>query len=342
MNGKKHSITMYLAVIGMLVFIFDGRTAMQGAAEGIQICIRTVIPSLFPFFVLSILLTSTICNYSFRILSPIGRLCGMRRGTEPLLLTGLLGGYPVGAQSIIQGYRQGQLTRLEAERLLGFCNNAGPAFIFGIASHLFSTFWVVWILWGIHILSALIIGAILPGRNTGMANFSNNAPIDLPSAVTKAIKITATVSGWIILFRTLIAFLNHWFLWILPQWLQLFCIGVLELANGCHSLMQTGSEPLRFLLSAVILGFGGVCVGMQTVSVTGDFGTGMYFPGKLMQGTCSLMLASLVSPFIFSSITLQFGFIVAGIALLFLSIIRVTLSPVKKRVAFWKKGVYNS
>ena len=341
MNAKKHAIPMCLAAIGMLVLIFDGRSAMQGAADGIQICIKSVIPSLFPFFVLSILLTSTISNYSFRFLFPIGRLCGMRNGIEPLLLTGLLGGYPVGAQSVIQAYRQGQLTKSETERLLGFCSNAGPAFIFGIAGNLFSSPWIVWILWAVHILSAIIVGAILPDRQTGTVDFSNNVSIDLATAVTKALKITATVSGWIILFRIVIAFLNHWFLWLLPQWLQLLCIGILELANGCHSLIQTESEPVRFVLCAVILGFGGVCVGMQTVSVTGEFGTGMYFPGKLMQGICSVILASLIAPFIFTNITLQFGFAAAGIAILMLSFIRILLSPAKKRVAFWKNRVYN-
>lgn len=333
MNAKKHSIPMCLAAIGMLVLIFDGRTAMQGAADGIQICIRSVIPSLFPFFVLSILLTGFISNYSFRFLFPIGRLCGMRNGTEPLLLTGLLGGYPVGAQSVIQAYQQGQLTRSEAERLLGFCSNAGPAFIFGIAGKLFSSPWIVWILWVIHILSALIVGAILPNRYSGTVNFSNDGSMDFPTAVAKALKITATVCGWIILFRILIAFLNHWFLWLLPQWLQLFCIGILELANGCHSLMQAASEPVRFVISAVILGFGGVCVGMQTISVAGAFGTGMYFPGKLMQGFCSLMLAAFVAPFLFPNITLQLGFTSAGIALLLLFLIRILLSTAKKRVA---------
>ena len=44
----------------MLALILDGRTAIDGARQGIELCLRTVIPSLFPFFVLSILLTSSL------------------------------------------------------------------------------------------------------------------------------------------------------------------------------------------------------------------------------------------------------------------------------------------
>ncbi len=341
MKANRHSITMLFAAIGMIALIFDGRTAIEGAADGIEICMHAVIPSLFPFFIVSILLTSTLTSIPSYLLFPIGRLCGMRQGTEHLLLIGLLGGYPVGAQSVMQAYSQEQLTKKEAERLLGFCSNAGPAFIFGIAGSLFSCFKTVWILWAVHILSALVVGAVLPDRHTGTVDPGSQSQIDLSAAVAKALRITATVSGWIILFRVLIAFLEHWFLWLLPQWLQKLCIGMLELANGCQSLTQMQSEPVRFILSAVILGLGGVCVGMQTISVTGDFGTGMYFPGKLMQGLCSLALSSIISPLIFSNVKLHLAFSVACAALILLCLICFLLSSGKKRVAFCSSGVYN-
>ena len=49
-------MTGFAAGAAMLMLILDGRTALTGAAEGIDLCIRTVIPALFPFFVLSPLL----------------------------------------------------------------------------------------------------------------------------------------------------------------------------------------------------------------------------------------------------------------------------------------------
>ena len=39
------------AAVGLLVLIFDSSLAIQGAREGVELCLRTVIPSLFPFFV---------------------------------------------------------------------------------------------------------------------------------------------------------------------------------------------------------------------------------------------------------------------------------------------------
>jgi hypothetical protein len=39
---------------GMMLLILDSRTSAAAAAEALEICIRTVIPGLFPFFLLSL------------------------------------------------------------------------------------------------------------------------------------------------------------------------------------------------------------------------------------------------------------------------------------------------
>lgn len=93
--------------LGMLALILDGRTAIEGARQGIGLCLRTVIPSLFPFFVLSILLTSSLLGSSLIVLRPLGRLFGMPEGAESLLIPAFLGGYPVGAQNVAAAFRSG-------------------------------------------------------------------------------------------------------------------------------------------------------------------------------------------------------------------------------------------
>ena len=73
------------AGIGMLILILDSKTALEGARAGLDLCIRTVIPSLFPFFVLSMVFTGALMGTSLRWLRPVGALCGMPGGAEPLL-----------------------------------------------------------------------------------------------------------------------------------------------------------------------------------------------------------------------------------------------------------------
>ena len=152
-----------LCGIAFLVLILDAKTALQGAYEGLNLCIQAVIPSLFPFFVLSVILTNALIGRRFPILWAVRRFCGMPDGSESLLVVGLLGGYPTGAQAVAQAYQTGRLERQDALRLLGFCSNAGPAFLFGMIAPAFGNLKIAWCLWAVHIASALLTGFLLPG-----------------------------------------------------------------------------------------------------------------------------------------------------------------------------------
>ena len=205
----------YIAIIcaaGMLLLILDSQTALNGAAEGISLCINSLIPSLFPFFVLSILLTGALAGQAIRCLKPIGKLCKLPAGSESIFAVCMLGGYPVGAQSISLLFQQGQLTHTQAERMLGFCNNAGPSFIFGVLGSMFSSKITPWLLWSIHILSALIVGALLPVSENECRISPRIKQIDFTEALSRAVKLQALVCGWVIFMRVILAFMERWVL----------------------------------------------------------------------------------------------------------------------------------
>ena len=149
----------------MLVLIFDRGLAVKGAQEGVDLCIRTVIPSLFPFILLSMLLTRETSGTS-RWLLPISELLGIPQSVQSLLIPAFLGGYPVGAKCIHDLYRNGQLQKQQAERLLSFCSNAGPAFLFGMLSGFFPDRKNLWLLWLIHILSSILTGFLFSTGET--------------------------------------------------------------------------------------------------------------------------------------------------------------------------------
>lgn len=282
------------ASVGMLILILDGKTAMEGAQTGVDLCLKTVVPSLFPFFLLSILLTSSFSGTSLPLLRPLGRLCGIPKGAESILLSGFLGGYPVGAQSIAAAYKHGQLSKLDAERMLAFCNNAGPAFLFGMVASMFPRKWMAWALWGIHIVSAVLVSMILPANFSDPAKMSNTTEITLSKALHSSIAVMAAVCGWVVLFRVLISFLKRWLLWLLPIELQVAVTGLLELSNGCCELLCISDVSLRFLAASGILAFGGACVTMQTISVTSGLSLRNYLLGKVLQTVFSIVLSCIL------------------------------------------------
>ena len=292
---RKQLTTGVWASIGMLILIMDGQTALTGARTGIQLCMKTVVPSLFPFFVLSILLTNAFSGSSLSLLKPLGKFCGIPRGAEAILIAGFLGGYPVGAQSIASAYRSGQLLKADAHRMLAFCNNAGPAFLFGMVSSLFSSPWAAWILWGIHIFSAFLVSRLIPAAPSIPVKASKNTGITVSDALRSAIRVMAAVCGWAILFRVLIAFLSRWMLWLLPNAARVALIGLLELSNGCCELVSVEDPSLRFILCSGMLAFGGMCVAMQTHAVTGELSMKNYYVGKLLQTAFSLLFSCAVA-----------------------------------------------
>lgn len=295
----KHSRPAYtaVAIFCLLAMIFDSKTAISGATEGVRLCISTVIPSLFPFFLVSGVLVSVVGFGNTSLFSVLG----VPKGADKLLLVGFLGGYPVGAQSVSQQVQNGNLSRQDAERLLAFCSNAGPAFLFGMGATIFGQVWICWLLWGIHVIAALAVACLLPRGHPGALGVCEKAAsTSLTAVMARSLRSMALVCGWIVAFRTVIAFAARWFLWLLPGNLQLLMVGLTELTNGCCDLQDISSLGLRMQLFSVFLGFGGLCVLLQTHSVIAGSGlTGrLYFPGKVAQAAISYLLCLGVQMFL--------------------------------------------
>ena len=279
-----------IAFAGLFVLILDGKTAVSGAQTGIKLCLQTVIPSLFPFFLLSIVLTDSVSGLSISIFKPICRILRVPSGGESFLLTGFLGGYPVGAQCIGEAYHSGKLSKGGGIGLLRFCNNAGPAFLFGMVSRFFESKEKICLLWFIQILSALLVSFCYPVGLINESSPSRKQSISFSDALKSSLKVTATVCGWITIFRVFISFLEKWILWIFPPEVKVFIIGLLELSNGCCELSAITDERLRFIICSCMLSFGGVCVSMQTSSVIYDLPLFSYIQGKLLQTFFSFSL----------------------------------------------------
>ncbi len=278
------------AILGMAILIFDTNTALSGCKEGVRLCINSVIPSLFPFILLSRQLTAELTGRSASILSPLGKLLRIPPGSELLPLIGLLGGYPSGAQGVYIRWQQGALARRDAERMLGFCSNCGPAFIFGIGVTLLGQL-QCWMIWLIHILSAILTALLLPGGSSEKTSTLPAKAEPAKDTLVSSLKVMATVCGWVTVFKILLAYLAKP-LQGLPYSVLLPICGLLEMTNGC--LQLSAADPkLAFLLFEAFVTFGGLCVAMQTVSVCGELGTGLYFPGKLLQLLIALALSSL-------------------------------------------------
>lgn len=334
----KRVLRILLPSAGMLILILWPQRAVSSAADAVLLCLRTVVPSLFPFFVLSGLLSGALIGIRNRSAACLGRLCRMQPGTESILVIGLLGGYPTGAQITAQAWRDGHLSQDQARMMLGFCSNAGPAFLFGICGSLFSNPCMPWLLWGIHIASAVLTARSLPDAPSNGDILPSAAGLSLPEALDRALKNIARVCGWVVLFRILMDLLGRW-LTDLPETLSVIVSGVLELTNGCMMLENVGPLWLRFYLCSLFLAFGGICVTLQTVSVAGELGIRYYLRGKLLQTALTGIFSLVILLIFFPSDCKPANYMV--ISLLVVHIFAYILLKSKKTVAFRRALLYN-
>ena len=119
------------ALVGMVIY---AKQCRETAGRAAQMCIEMILPSLFPFMVLSNFYIGMgyVRALGRRLARPMRRLFNLDGVCAGPFLLGIIGGYPIGAKSAIALYESGQCSRAECERMLSFCNNSGPAFILGV------------------------------------------------------------------------------------------------------------------------------------------------------------------------------------------------------------------
>ena len=285
--------------------------------EGLRLSVSVLIPSLFPFFI-CVNLTSALglTGVLARVFAPVMRRMFHVSGAGcTAVLCGAAGGYPSGAQCVAALYREGQLSRAEAEYLLLFCNNAGPAFLFGAVGTVLGIGMTgCLLLWGIHLLSALVIGLVNRPKeapNAALppvqrANASGAVVEAVRSAGQSVLQITMFVAAFSVLARLLTMAAAH----ILPDGVCTVLTGMMELSGGIAAL---AAMPIalrwKLTLASFFLGFGGLCVWMQTQAVlapAGLSGCGMLL-AKLAQGLLAALITFFLAPLLPETVTASAG-----------------------------------
>ena len=320
-KARYRDLILGIALLGgAAALVLWPELTMEAMRDGIRLCGNVILPSLFPFFVLSSLVVELgMSRYLGKLLEPIMvPLFRVSGSCAAALALGFIGGYPVGARTAIQLYENGQCSRTEAERLLAFCNNSGPAFILGVVgAGVFGSGRLGLLLCLTHLLASLAVGVLFrfyrPGdrpRAKGRAPHFQTAsfPAAFTRSVTGALQSTLHICAFILFFtvllrvlaragildllsRLLCALLSP--LGLTRSWAERLLTGLLEVSSGVTSLTG-GSLSGRLSMAAFMLGWAGISVHCQVLAFLGDSGLSMrtYVAGKLLHGGLSALLTA--------------------------------------------------
>lgn len=296
--------------------------ACDAMKTGMSLCANVILPSLFPFFVLASLVVELgMSRYLGRLLEPVmAPLFRINGACACALALGVVGGYPVGAQTAIQLYQSGQCSKDEAERLLAFCNNCGPAFILGVVgTGVFGSGAAGFLLYFTHLLASLLVGLVFRfhGRKSPAVQTAVRPQFQavrfgtvFPRAVTGALQSTFNICAFVLFFAVAVRMLNvsglsailSRGLYLLlgplgmsPDGGQRLLVGLLEVSSGVTSLTG-GSLQGRLSMAAFMLGWAGLSVHCQVLAFLGDSGLsmGIYLAGKFLHGILSALLTHLL------------------------------------------------
>lgn len=136
-RSKLKTILLACSVTIMAVSIIAfPQESVDASIRGLNMWWEIVFPSLLPFFIVSeMLIGFGVVKFIGVLLEPLMRPIFRVPGVGGFVWAmGMASGYPAGAKLTARLRQEGQLTRIEAERLVSFTNSSNPLFIFGAVS----------------------------------------------------------------------------------------------------------------------------------------------------------------------------------------------------------------
>lgn len=244
------------------------KEASKGVYDGLMLCFKNVVPSLFPFMIVSSLIAqSDVTSKLSKVFSPVMRVL-FRQPAQAfsVVILSQIGGFPVGASLVNQLYDKGALSSNEAKRLMIFCINPGPAFVISyIGSALLNSAKAGTVIYFSVVLSSLIIGFCTRFFSDGFISGETKKDADFISpseTLVKSVKKSSIsmfgICSWVVVFSCAGQLLS---LLPLSESEQIFLSIVLEVTNGCKNAAQ--ALPIYAIAGAV--GWCGVCVHFQVM-----------------------------------------------------------------------------
>ncbi|MCD7846849.1 MAG: hypothetical protein LUG49_02280 [Oscillospiraceae bacterium] len=257
MKNKLHGLVTIVVLVVLIFSIIHIDEVKEAIVKSIENCIIGIVPSLF----LNSVLASVLIKCSESLIPK--RISPVRCEIFLVFLLGNICGYPIGARMLSELVKENCITSEQAERVICFSYASGSAYILGIVS---SAVFHAKLLGFTAFLSIFLSNTIL--YILFIVNFKVKSTVNvsckgvsLTNAVMDAISSSAnsmiSICSTIVFFSALLS--------LLP--LQIPIVSAIFEISNITSLQ--GNGLIFFVLLTVLLSFGGLCVHMQIICLSG-------------------------------------------------------------------------
>ena len=320
--NKNRNYFMCLLITGFIfLFVYNLQSCIDAALVGVNLVVKTIIPTIFPFSVICNLLISYdgVGLYS-KILGPI--LCKplkLSKSSSFPIAASFLSGYPLGCKYCCDLYSLGYIDKKEFERLLNIASNASPMFIIGsIGATMLGDIKLGFILLISNYLSPIIVGILTINRSKISSNSkelpkndtNTNFGSALKSALDNGINTTLQVGAFVVLFSIIVSIIkNNAYISIAFNNIEAFLnlpkysiyglfLGSVEFTNGCKLITTLPlTLPFKLAIISFICSFSGLSVIAQISSFIYkyDISIAKYSFMKFIQGIISFGITFIIS-----------------------------------------------
>lgn len=262
----RDGITLIFLLACACVLIILSPGAKAGAKEGLALAQNTILPSLLPLLMIFMIIMKSKAGAVLTNLfgGIIYKTLKLPAAALPAVLFGLIGGYPTGAMLTQSLYRDGDISRSQAQRIMKFNVCGGAGFIItAVGTVTLSSQKAGLILFASNVLSSIIIavGTSFGQKRDGQLASGTAVPLPIGDAMclsaSEGMKSMLNLTAFIVLFSAFDGAIS------VPKLLE----PIFEITNGiCTGDTYTLPETSAFLA------FGGFCIHLQLLSSIKEFG----------------------------------------------------------------------
>lgn len=304
-----------MSVFCLLLILRNSEAAIEYMGRGLTLCAHTVIPSLFPFMVISELLVSSGAGEAFgRLLSkPMKYIFGLSGAGCSAVVLGSMCGFPVGASTAVSLFDKNVISKKECEHLLTFSNQPSSGFLItAVGASLLGNRKLGLILYIVVLAVSFSIGFLMkfflhasdtPANRKEHPHYPSGLHIGGVSMFTGAVTHAATnmlfVCAYVVFFSAMTGAFScmiSGFDFFSREAFAGIC-GFFEMSGGISeaaSLVgETKSSSLPVVMIACMAGWSGLSVHSQIMTICGGRGLSFkpYLIAKALQGVlCGVVM----------------------------------------------------
>lgn len=298
----KKKILNFIVVLSLLVLLLEillNKTLVYDTiAYSLNIWVTSILPSLFPFFIISdILISYNITNYIPKFIKKtFQKAFHVSDPVITVFFLSCISGFPSNARNTRTLYDRKQISKEEATHALIFTHFSNPLFILSTLAVFFlhqEKYGMIILI--SHYLGNIILGLLTRNHHTiadihymskpvKSQSFSHILIRAIHSSIDTLLLILGTLTCFLILSSLIIHRLNF------SSYTSTILKGILEITMGLKSLsLLTLPDIYKVVLSTMFISFGGLSVHLQILSqlVDSDISYQPFFVARIFHALIS-------------------------------------------------------